>query len=492
MAHAIVDVLDGRGRARRAGCRRPSRCGSSTTRRSATSPARTARSATARACSSATAGTRRATCRRGSRSATACRTRRFEIGDRAVGRRPFEPGAQLTRRRSPSPTPAPGAGAEVVQCYVAPPPGPPGPAAQGAQGVRQGLARPRRDHHGHARARRGARLRLLGPGRPDAAGRDVGAGGHPRAGRRAVTLAAGVGGGMGRGARRVPPARRPVGRRHRPRRPGYRRFMSEHRRARSVSAASGARAARRSAPRAGKHERHELDDRRRRDRHLRPGRLRRRAAARGRSSTCGASSPCYRQADARRHRATGRCCKHADLVEVAAPARLFSAEIGGVVLEDLPPERLEQIRNMLLMMDPPKHATLPPRDGAVVQGPGHGAARGPHPRHLPGDHSPRARSMGDVDFVHDVAALLPSPGRRRADGAARGRLAPDPRSGPSATPAARTPTSTPTATSTRRSNDGSDRRWRCTGWSSRARGAAEGARRPHRDDPRRARSTAAR
>ena len=59
-----------------AGCPRPCRCGSSTTRRSATSPARTAKSATAKACWWGTAGTKRATSPRVSRSGTACRTPR--------------------------------------------------------------------------------------------------------------------------------------------------------------------------------------------------------------------------------------------------------------------------------------------------------------------------------------------------------------------------------------------------------------------------------
>src|SRR5690348_10869490 len=50
--------------------------------------------------------------------------------------------------------------------------------------------------------------------------------------------------------------------------------------------------------------------------------------------------------------------KHADVVEVARQPLLFSAEVGGVVLEDMPPEQIEQSKNMLLMMDPPRHTTL--------------------------------------------------------------------------------------------------------------------------------------
>jgi cytochrome P450 len=47
--------------------------------------------------------------------------------------------------------------------------------------------------------------------------------------------------------------------------------------------------------------------------------------------------------------------RHADVEEVARQPRLFSSERGGVVLEDLAPDRLEQMRGMLLAMDPPRH-----------------------------------------------------------------------------------------------------------------------------------------
>ena len=47
--------------------------------------------------------------------------------------------------------------------------------------------------------------------------------------------------------------------------------------------------------------------------------------------------------------------KHADVVHVAREATLFSASEGGVMLENLGPEQLEMMRNMLLAMDPPRH-----------------------------------------------------------------------------------------------------------------------------------------
>jgi cytochrome P450 len=99
--------------------------------------------------------------------------------------------------------------------------------------------------------------------------------------------------------------------------------------------------------------------------------------------------------------------KHADVVEVSRNPVLYSAEVGGVVLEDQPPEQLEQTKNMLLMMDPPRHTEL--RKNVY-----------PHfrPRHI-GRLEDRIRAicrsilakgaeMGDVEFVHDLAALLPS------------------------------------------------------------------------------------
>ena len=46
---------------------------------------------------------------------------------------------------------------------------------------------------------------------------------------------------------------------------------------------------------------------------------------------------------------------HADLTAVAREPVLYSASEGGVVLENLAPDRLEQMRDMLLAMDPPKH-----------------------------------------------------------------------------------------------------------------------------------------
>ncbi|WP_218025183.1 cytochrome P450 [Nocardia jejuensis] len=97
--------------------------------------------------------------------------------------------------------------------------------------------------------------------------------------------------------------------------------------------------------------------------------------------------------------------RHADVAHVARHPELFSAEIGGVILENQPPERLEQTRNMLLMMDPPRHTEY----------------RKPLAEHFKarviGELEDRVRELtralldgveGDVEFVHDVAGVLPS------------------------------------------------------------------------------------
>ena len=61
---------------------------------------------------------------------------------------------------------------------------------------------------------------------------------------------------------------------------------------------------------------------------------------------------------------------HADVVHVSRNPQLFSAEAGGVVIEDLDPERLARMRDMILSMDPPRHIAyrkpLAPEFGARV------------------------------------------------------------------------------------------------------------------------------
>jgi cytochrome P450 len=99
--------------------------------------------------------------------------------------------------------------------------------------------------------------------------------------------------------------------------------------------------------------------------------------------------------------------RHADVVEVSRNPLRFSAQVGGVVLEDMPPERLEQSKNMLLMMDPPRHTALRKEVAHLFK------ARAIAPlesaiRKVCGDILDRAAAQGDVEFVHEVAAHLPS------------------------------------------------------------------------------------
>lgn len=99
--------------------------------------------------------------------------------------------------------------------------------------------------------------------------------------------------------------------------------------------------------------------------------------------------------------------RHADVVTVARNPATFSANRGGVVLEDLDPESLEMMRGMLLAMDPPRHgnyrrplaesfkagviANLEPQIAAICR-----------------DIMSEARERRDVEFVHDVTADLPT------------------------------------------------------------------------------------
>jgi len=99
--------------------------------------------------------------------------------------------------------------------------------------------------------------------------------------------------------------------------------------------------------------------------------------------------------------------RHADVVHVAREAVLFSASEGGVVLENLAPGQLEMMRNMLLAMDPPRHAVyrkpVSPRFKARVIARMEGQIRDVCRRIMA-----EAAERRDVEFVHDVTSLLPS------------------------------------------------------------------------------------
>ncbi len=99
--------------------------------------------------------------------------------------------------------------------------------------------------------------------------------------------------------------------------------------------------------------------------------------------------------------------KHADVERVARDPRLFSSAAGGVVLDDLDEPRLEQMRGMLLAMDPPRHRDyrrplvhrLTPRQVSRLED---------GVRRICRDIFVGAAERGEVDFVRDVASHLPT------------------------------------------------------------------------------------
>jgi cytochrome P450 len=99
--------------------------------------------------------------------------------------------------------------------------------------------------------------------------------------------------------------------------------------------------------------------------------------------------------------------KHADVVHVAKHPVLFSATEGGVVLENLTPERLAMMQNMLLAMDPPRHLDyrrpLAPSFKLRVI-----AQMEEQIRNICRGIMARAAEQRDVEFVHDVTSSLPS------------------------------------------------------------------------------------
>ena len=100
--------------------------------------------------------------------------------------------------------------------------------------------------------------------------------------------------------------------------------------------------------------------------------------------------------------------RHAYVVHVAKHPEVFSAGEGGVVIEDLDPASLEQMRDMLLAMDPPRHTAyrlpIAPEFKARVIGEMEGRIRT-----ITREILDRADKAGpEVEFVHDVCAQLPS------------------------------------------------------------------------------------
>jgi cholest-4-en-3-one 26-monooxygenase len=99
--------------------------------------------------------------------------------------------------------------------------------------------------------------------------------------------------------------------------------------------------------------------------------------------------------------------RHADVAHVARHTEIFSASEGGMVVEDLSPENLAMVRNMLLAMDPPVHtahrAPLTPHFRARVIG-----VIEARVREICRTIMAEAKERRDVEFVHEVASPLPT------------------------------------------------------------------------------------
>jgi cytochrome P450 len=98
--------------------------------------------------------------------------------------------------------------------------------------------------------------------------------------------------------------------------------------------------------------------------------------------------------------------RHADVTRVAREPTLFSAATGGVVLEDLPPESLAMMQDMLLAMDPPRHLAYR-RNVSPEFTPRVMARLEPRIREICRTIMAGAADR-TLDFVHDVCAQLPS------------------------------------------------------------------------------------
>lgn len=100
--------------------------------------------------------------------------------------------------------------------------------------------------------------------------------------------------------------------------------------------------------------------------------------------------------------------RHADVVHVSKHPGIFSATEGGVIVENLDPVALENMRDMLLAMDPPRHTAyrkpVAPEFKARVIAELEGRVR-----EVVTGILDQADDLGpDVEFVHDVCAHLPS------------------------------------------------------------------------------------
>ena len=100
--------------------------------------------------------------------------------------------------------------------------------------------------------------------------------------------------------------------------------------------------------------------------------------------------------------------RYADVIHVARTTDVYSAALGGVVVEDLDPVSLENMRGMLLAMDPPRHTAhrhvVGPHFRAGVMG-----RMEEQIRAITKEILDEAHAAGPaLEFVHDVCAHVPS------------------------------------------------------------------------------------
>ena len=99
--------------------------------------------------------------------------------------------------------------------------------------------------------------------------------------------------------------------------------------------------------------------------------------------------------------------RHEDLVHVSRHPEIFSSALGGVQMQDVPEDSLENIRAMLPVHGPSGPRGIPPARQPRVHSQDGPPARAAHPRCGDIDHRPRDRNAISAEFVTDIAMHLP-------------------------------------------------------------------------------------
>lgn len=99
--------------------------------------------------------------------------------------------------------------------------------------------------------------------------------------------------------------------------------------------------------------------------------------------------------------------RHADVIAASRQPAIFSAEAGGILLEDAEEDMLTQLRSMLLAMDPPRHQRHR-RPLTVPFGKPHIGTLEKRVRDICRDILREVPDGEPVDLIHDVAAPLPT------------------------------------------------------------------------------------